>query len=211
MNYRTQLELLRERFLRVDSKDKFQNACVKGGLIVKEYFSVGGIIGSPELTKFFSDYLNAADDTDDSLLADFRLRSGFQFLANWASDDPNILELKVFSRADGITLLNSKPGSHEERSERFAAFCLELLDMLESQSIDIIALVNKLFAECKGSQQAKGKEMAVKLTDEQWEAYKKARTGRPITTTREQHFTQRYKNANKPNATKKAKATKKPK
>jgi hypothetical protein len=80
-----------------------------------------------------------------------------------------------------------------------------------NEAIDIIALVNKLFAECKGSQQAKGKEMANKLTDEQWEAYKKARTGRPITTTREQHFTQRYKNANKPNATKKAKATKKPK
>ena len=133
MNYRTQLENLRERFLRVDSKGKFQSACVKGGLIVKQYFSDGGIIGNPELTKFLSDYLNAADDTHDSLLAEFTLWSGFLFLANWASDDPNILEYKVFSRADGITLLNSKPGSHEEKSERFAAFCQELIDMLESQ------------------------------------------------------------------------------
>lgn len=133
MNYQTQLELLRERFLRADTEAKYQSACVKGGLIVKQYFSDGGIIGNPELTKFLSDYLNAADDTHDRLLADFTLWSGFQLLANWASDDPNILEYKVFSRADGITLLNSKPGSHEELSERFAAFCQELIDMLESK------------------------------------------------------------------------------
>lgn len=77
----------------------------------------------------------------------------------------------------------------------------------EVESIDIVALVNKLFAECKGSHADKGKEMANKLTDEQWEAYKKARTGRPITQTVEEYFTQRSKDAAKP----KSKATKKPK
>ena len=205
MNYRTQLELLRERFLRADTEAKFQSACVKGGLIVKQYFNDGGIIGNQELTSC-SDYLNAADENRDELLAEFTLWSGFQLLAKWASDDPNILELKVFSRADGITLLNSKPGSHEERSERFAAFCLELLDMLESQSIDIIALVNKLFAECKGSHADKGKEMAGKLKDDQWEVYKKAST-HSITTTIEEYFTQRSRDA----AKNKSKATKKPK
>lgn len=138
MNYRTQLENLRERFLRVDSKGKFQSACVKGGLIVKQYFSDGGIIGNPELTKFISDYLNAADNNHDSLLADFTLRSGFQFLAKWASDHPNILEYKVFSRADGITVLTSKPDSHSDQSERFADFCDELIGAIEG-GIDFYA------------------------------------------------------------------------
>ncbi len=77
----------------------------------------------------------------------------------------------------------------------------------EVKSIDIVALVNKLFAECKGSYADKGEAMAFKLTDEQWEAYKKARAGRPITQTIEEYFTQRSKDAAKP----KSKATKKPK
>jgi hypothetical protein len=67
----------------------------------------------------------------------------------------------------------------------------------EVKSIDIIAHVNKLFAECKGSHADKGKAMKRKLTEELWEAYKKARTGRPITQTIEQYFTQRSKEARK--------------
>ncbi len=72
---------------------------------------------------------------------------------------------------------------------------------LADESIDIVAFVDKLFAACKGSHADKGKAMAAKLADTQWEAYKEARGGRPIKQTIEQHFTKRSKDA----------ATKKPK
>ena len=194
--------------MRADTEGLFKSACAEGGLIVKNYLNQGGTIGDQERTSLYQKMLN--ESSNDPLVKDTVLWSGFKTIATIESDqDVNAME--QINRTDTAVFYSTKPNSTIEQAERFAAFCLELLDMLESQSIDIIALVNKLFAECKGSQQAKGKEMANKLTDEQWEAYKKARTGRPITTTREQHFTQRYKNANKPNATKKAKATKKPK
>jgi len=65
------------------------------------------------------------------------------------------------------------------------------------ETIDIISHVDKLFAECKGSHADKGRAMAKKLPNERWEAYKKARGGRPIEQTKQQHFTQRSKDAAK--------------
>ena len=84
----------------------------------------------------------------------------------------------------------------------------------EVKSIDIVAHVNKLFFECKGSYADKGKAMAFKLSDEQWEAYKseckkRAKGGRPITKTIEQYFEGRC--ADEAPITAESKATKKPK
>lgn len=70
------------------------------------------------------------------------------------------------------------------------------LDVVE-QPLDVLAHVDRLFADCTGSHADKGLEMASMLTDDEWEAYKEARGGKPITTTVEKHFAQRSKDAAK--------------
>jgi hypothetical protein len=75
----------------------------------------------------------------------------------------------------------------------------EISDLQELDSetrSDIVAHVDRIFSECKGSHGDRGKAMAKELTGDQWEAYKQARQangGHPITQTIEQYFSNRSK------------------
>ncbi len=74
---------------------------------------------------------------------------------------------------------------------------VKLKDQLQKpQKIDIIAHVDVLFSECKGSHNVRGEAMEEKLTSDEYEAYKQAKQangGKPITQTIKKHFAERSK------------------
>lgn len=113
MNYETRLERLRERFLRANTKELFESACVEGGSILIQAQENGVQYVNQSIKEMVAG-THVRNPSNEAIQALY-----FRNFASLESRDKTFYNSVM--RTEDTSVL----------AERFAAFCLELIDSLD--------------------------------------------------------------------------------
>jgi Holliday junction resolvasome RuvABC endonuclease subunit len=173
MNYQQRLERLEQRFLRADTSALINAACVEGAIILIQLIKDGKL----QSNEAFDQLIEAANGTERGL-AEFSQVALFTTFT-LESADRNVMASKVVGTINGVTRRSPKPDGVKERSERLAAFCIELAEFVtESRKhVNTDDVVRSIVARHRGnssmSQNDKADAIAKAITDDVWRIFAK--------------------------------------
>jgi hypothetical protein len=174
MNYQQRLERLEQRFLRADTPALINAACVEGAIILMQLFKDGKL----QSNEAFDQLIELANGVDAGLAECSQVNLFTTFTLE--SSDRNVMASKIVGNTNGVVLRSPKSNSVKERSERLAAFCIELMEFVtenegDANADDVVRSMVARYRHRRISQNDKADEIAKTVTDDVWKTFAKGR------------------------------------